>query len=177
VIDVGACPYGKYHHTVDVWGHQDTYATGSKVAIFPGTNECSSGWLNNIQIIRHLWSEGDFEDAPTVEDFQPSGGADGQITGASLSVGYQSLGIGFSYKQPAVERDNNSTTTDAKWYYDWQRQHSDSTVLRTASIVTHDTGLEPYGHFLNTHTEHEFWVDSIPDGSHRFKNTEAWAMH
>lgn len=37
--------------------------------------------------------------------------------------------------------------------------------------------LEPYVEFLETHTEHEFWVDSIPDGSHRFKNTESWMMN
>lgn len=97
-VEIGACPYGRYNHTVDVWGYQDTYATGSKVAIFPGVNECGSKGMNNIQTIRHLWSEGDFEDSPTVQDFQPSGGVDGQITGTSLTVGYGTVGVGFSYQ-------------------------------------------------------------------------------
>lgn len=149
-VENGECPDGTYQFKTWLWRDSDTesYAMGTRGSIYPGDNECdawSSGSCGELYY-KHKWDETsmDTNDGHTLQDHEPSGGHTGQLTGVSLSVSYTGAGVGFSYSQPGVSRNDNSSSDRAEWHFQWNDDESSSAVFRLASIADYRDDDAPY---------------------------------
>lgn len=175
------CPQGDMISSSDVYewvessSDRTIFCARNDFRQIPGENksDCNGVWVHEwTDYVQERWGVSDLPD-PTVTEERPDGGKDGTET-LSLAITESGAEVGWSYTQPNVHRDDNSTAETAEWYWDHQDwdASSDTNVWETGSECEFSAGSSPdFGdrllEIIIAHTFTDYYTTSADTNSLR----------
>ncbi|WP_255149132.1 hypothetical protein [Halorarius halobius] len=162
------CPEGTLSVSSEVYefvaegSSRTLFSTQADFQAIPGNKDpdCNGAWYNGYtDQAAHQWDKSELSGAQQV-DHEPQGAKSGTQS-ATFSLSTQGAEISWSYDQPNVERDDNSTLDQANWYYDYNSQDAAGAtcVWETGSEAEFDRYQDPdYGDKINKgYFKHRFF--------------------
>lgn len=136
------CPDGDMISSSDVYewvessSDRTIFAVRNDFKHVPGVNKdsCNAVWVHEwTDYVRHEWNQSEIAD-PLVTEQRPAGAKDGSES-YYASITESGAEIGWQYTQPNVTREDNSTSQQAEWYWDYHDYDSSSStnVFETGS--------------------------------------------
>lgn len=152
------CPEGTLSITSDLYewvnsnSNRTIFATQADFQAIPGVNrdQCNGVWYNGYtDTAAHKWDMSDLTGGNQT-DHKPAGAKTGSSS-STFTISNTGASLSWSYDEPNVEREDNSSEDRADWFYDYNSQAAagSTCVWETGSEAEFNEFQDPsYGDLL-----------------------------